>query len=266
MKFLWITVLLTLPLFCAVSQDQEKEGDEKIKDTIKQIQEEAEKEKEEEAETDDENDGDGCSGCQAFGEIFGDIFSEFFWEYALSIRFADYPYAENADYFHNTSIFRYPGADKVASLQAAADLSTHFDGTYGIVNRISAQLTTLHANFYNQSIFASSEWLSVMSINGGLSLSIQNFLLTCFAGGYKVNVLDNFILSFGLSSQLFLPARFYLDLYNLNAVLNDSIQFVHWTVSLNYALWRFSLGVGYNYSRFINSVYSGPSLKVCFWL
>lgn len=258
--------MLTFPLFFAVSQDQEKEGDEKIRDTIEQIQEEAEKETEEEAGTEDEYDGDSCSGCRFFGEIFTDIFSEIFWEYALSIRFADYPYAENADYFHNTSTFRYPREDKAASLQATTDLSTHFDGTYGNVNRISIQLTILHANFYNQSIFASSEWLSATSLNGGLSLSIQNFLLSCFVGGYKLNVLDNFILSFGLSSQLFLPAGFYLDLYNLNAVLNDAVQLVHWTLSLNYAFWRFSLGVGYNYNRFIDSEFSGPSLKVCFWL
>ena len=266
MKFLWIAVLLTLPLFFAVSQDQEKEGDEKILETIKKIQEEAEKAKEGEAETEEESDGDSCSGCQSFFEIFLDIFGEFFWEYATAIRFADYPYAENSDYFHNTSAFRYPREEKAASVQASTDLSIHFDGTYGNVNRISAQFTTLHANFYNQSIFASSEWFSIMSLNGGLTLSIQNFILSCFAGGYKLNILDNTILSFGISSQLFLPGRFYLDVYNLDAVLNGTIQFVHWTVSLNYALWRFSLGIGYNYNRFIDSEFSGPCLKVCFWL
>jgi hypothetical protein len=266
MKLLWIAVLLTLPLSFGVSQDQEKEGDEKIKDTIKQIQEEAEKAEEGEAETEEESDEDSCSGCQAFGELFLDIFGELFWEYAVSIRFADYPYAENSDYFHNTSAFRYPREEKAISLQAATDLSTHLDGTYGNVNRISFQMTTLHANLYNQFIFASSEWFSVISLNGGLTLSIQNFLLSAFAGGYKLNILDNIILSFGLSSQFFLPGGFYLDLYNLNAVLNYKLNFVHWTVSLNYSFWRFSLGVGYKYSRFINSEYSGPSLKVCFWL
>jgi hypothetical protein len=266
MRLLWIVVLLTLPLCFAVSQDQEKEGEEKIRDTIKQIQEEAEEESEEETETEDEYDDDSCSGCQLFFDIFLDIFGELFWEYAWAIRFADYPYAENSIYFHNASAFRYPREEKVVSLQAATDLSTHFDGTYGNINRISVQLTTLHANFYNQIIFAGSEWLSATSLNAGLTLSVQNFLLSAFAGGYKLNVLDNFILSFGFSSQFFLPAKFYLDLYNLNAVLNDKLQLIHWTVSLNYAIWRFSLGVGYNYSRFINSEYSGPSLKICFWL
>jgi len=266
MKLLWIVMLLTLPLSFGVSEDQEKEGDEKIKDTIKQIQEEAEKAEEWEAETEEETDGDSCSGCQLFFDVFLDIFGELFWAYAVSIRFADYPYAENSAYFHNTSAFRYPREEKVVSLQAVTDLSTHLDGTYGNVNRISFQLTTLHANFYNQIIFAGSEWLSVTSLNGGLTLSIQNFLLSCFAGGYKLNVLDNFILSFGISSQFFLPARFYLDVYNLNAVLNYKLQLTHWTVSLNYAIWRFSLGVGYTYNKFVNSEYSGPSLKVCFWL
>ncbi len=127
MSLLWIVILPTLPLCFAVSQDQEKEGEEKIRDTIKQIEEEAGEESEE--ETEDEYDGDSCSGC-----------------------------------------------------------------------------------------------------------------------------------------QFFLPARFYLDLYNLNAALNGKLQLIHWTASLNYAIWRFSLGAGYNYSRFINSEYSGPSLKICFWL
>ena len=139
MRLLWIVILLTLPLCFAVSQDQEKEGE------------------------------------------------------------------ENSIYFHNSSAFRYPRERKAVSLQAATDIATHFDGTYGNINRISVQLTTLHANFYNQIIFAGSEWLSATSLNAG-------------------------------------------------------------TASLNYAIWRFSLGVGYNYSRFINSEYSGPSLKICFWL
>ena len=264
MKLLWIAVLLTLPLSFVMAQEEEKDGDEKILETIKKIQEEAEEEPEQEDTT--EEDGDSCLGCQFFGEIFAEIFSEIFWEYAFSIRFADYPYAENSDYLHNTSTFRYPMEDKAASLQAATDLSTHFDGTYGNVNRIAVQLATLHANLYNQFIFAGSEWLSVTSLNAGLTLSIQNFLLSCFAGGYKLNVLDNFILSFGISSQFFLPGRFYLDLYNVNAVLNDKLQLIHWTVSLNYAIWRFSLGVGYNYNQIVGDVYAGPSLKVCFWL
>lgn len=266
MKLLWIAVLLIYPLSFAVSQEEEKEGDEKIKEAIKQIQEEAEEEAEEDPEREDEYDGDGCSGCQLFFDIFLDIFEEIFWDYAWAIRFAAYPYAENSDYFHNASAFRFPGEEKAVSLQAATDLATHLDGTYGNINRIVFQLTTFHANFYNHIIFASSEWLSVTSLNGGLTLSIQNFLFSCFAGGYKLNVLDNFILSFGISSQFFLPGRMYLDLYNLNAVLNDKLQLIHWTVSLNYAVWRFSVGVGYNYSRFINTEFSGPSLKICFWL
>ena len=129
MRLLWIAVLLTLPLCLVMAQEEEKEGDEKIRDTIKQIQEEAEEESEEETETEEESDGDSCWGCQSFFEIFLDIFGEFFWEYALQIRFADYPYAENSDYFHNTSAFRYPREEKAVSLQAATDLSTHLDGT-----------------------------------------------------------------------------------------------------------------------------------------
>jgi hypothetical protein len=128
MKFLWIAVLLTLPLFFAVSQDQEKEGDEKILETIKKIQEEAGKAKEGEAETEEESDGDSCSGCQSFFEIFLDIFGEFFWEYATAIRFADYPYAENSHYFINRSIdsFRWHLWKRQSDLSPIYDSSRQF--------------------------------------------------------------------------------------------------------------------------------------------
>lgn len=58
MRLLWIVILLILPLCFAVSRDKEKEGEEKIRDTIKQIKEKAE---EEEEQTDEEDEYSGPS-------------------------------------------------------------------------------------------------------------------------------------------------------------------------------------------------------------
>jgi len=162
---------LLLPLSMIPAQDQEAEGDEKIEDTIKRIQEEAEEEEEGEAEGGVEDEGDSCAGCQIFGEIFGEILGELFWQYMFSVRFAPYPYAEQ-------SLFRY---------------------------------STL--------VFEPGE-----------------------------------------------PGRLYLDLYSLYAFLNDTIRFVHLAASLNYTLWRFSIGGGYNYNNIVGFVYAGPCLKISFWL
>jgi hypothetical protein len=36
--------------------------------------------------------------------------------------------------------------------------------------------------------------------------------------------------------------------------------------SLNFPIWRFSVGLGYSYNLIVGDVYSGPCLKVNFWL
>jgi hypothetical protein len=35
---------------------------------------------------------------------------------------------------------------------------------------------------------------------------------------------------------------------------------------MNYTVWRFSVGAGYNYSLIVGNVFAGPRLKVSFWL
>ena len=72
--------------------------------------------------------------------------------------------------------------------------------------------------------------------------------------------------SMGLSSRVFLPGGFYLDLYNLYAFPNSGIPYIHLAASLNYMVWRFSVGAGYNYSNFSGVVFNGPCLKISFWL
>ena len=260
MKTLWIILLLLLPLsmICA-----EEEGDDKILDTIKKIQEEAE---EEESGWDDEEDGDSCAGCDIFTDVCFEIFGELFWQYVAALRFAPFPYDEHSLFRYSTMVFEPGEYGKIATLQINTDLSIHFDGTYGNTNRLSAQLSALHFNLFNQTFFSRSASLTNLSLNGGLSLVIGGFHLDAFAGGYKITGIDSFVLSMGLGSRLFLPGRIYVDLYNLNAFLHDRVRFVHVAATLNYTVWRFSVGAGYNYNSIVDDIYAGPCVKVSFWL
>ena len=241
------------------------EGDEKIEETKDKIKEEAEKARKEQKKKEEEKKEEEKEEKEEESSPFLDILFWFFVEYSSKIRFSDYPYERSVGYYYNTSIYMSPEAGKIFSLQVASDASYHFDETYANTNRISAQITGVHANFFNQTIFSASESFSVISLNGGISLFLQDFVLSSFIGFYKLNFLDDFLLSFGFMLQLFLPANFYIDFYNLNAVLIE-VPFTHLAVSLNYALWRFSIGLGYNFNKFIDTVYDGPCIKVCFWL
>ena len=184
----------------------------------------------------------------------------------MSLRFAPYPYADAAGYRFSSFEYRDHKNRKVTSVYVSADLSNHLDGTYGNTNLLNAQLSALHLNVFNQTIFASSESLSALSVNAGLSLFIGNFDLNGFAGTYLLTTTGTFMFCTGLSSRIFLPGNLFLDVYNLNAFLNGTVQFLHLLASLNFSVWRFSIGVGYNYNSIVGDVYQGPCLKISFWL
>jgi hypothetical protein len=267
MKAIWVIVLLLLPLSMLPAEDQDPEGDEKILETIRKIQEEEEKEKEYHG---DEEDDDGCSGCSLFfdgcGDGCGEFGGELFWNYMLYVSFAPYPYAPSVDFYFSELDYRESAEQKITSFQASADLSTHFDGTYGNTNRLTAQLSALQLNVFNQTTFATSVSLSNLSVNLGVSLLIRNFDLTGFAGTYVITTTGTFKVSAGLSSRIFFPGRVYLDLYGLYAFLSENAGILHLMGSLNFSIWRFSIGAGYNYNNFVGDVYAGPCLKVSFWL
>lgn len=257
--FLAVLLLAALGPGFAESGDEEQ-GEEKIKKTIEAIQQAAEEEEEEEEYVADDEDA-GSSLLEFLFQIFADIFLE----YALSVRFADYPYALNAHYVYSTFAFLDPRETKIVSAHAVTDLASHLDGTFGNVNRVTLALTAFHFNFYNQNIFAGSEFLSVVSANGGCSLVVRGFVLNAFLGVYRISALASSQLSFGLSSQLFLPGHLYLDLYSLNSVRNAA-RFNHLTASLNWGLRRFSLGLGFDCARLADFTYCGPCLRAGFWL
>jgi len=267
MRVIWIVLLLFLPLSTVSADDQDNDGDEKILETIRKIQEE---EEEEGNYYDDDDDDDCCSGCDLLFdgclELLDSGLAEIILQYFVSLRFAPYPYADGAGYQFSSLEYRHLEKQKATSVCASADLSNHLDGTYGNVNRLTAQLTALHLNVFNQTIFATSESLSAVSVNAGLSLFIGNFDLNGFAGTYLLTTTGTFMFCTGLSSRIFLPGNLYLDVYNLNAFLNGRVRFVHLLASLNYSIWRFSIGAGYNYNSIVGDIYHGPCLKLSFWL
>jgi hypothetical protein len=262
---LWIVLLLIVPLSAVAAQDQESEGKEKIEETIKRIEEEEEeaakaKKKSGSKRTEDEEDS------YTLFDFLLDLFGEIFWEYCKSVRFYDYPYAEPYGHHFSTMSYMDFSNRKFVSFQASADLANHLDGTWGNINRLTLQLAAVHFNVFNQTIFSGSTSLSLASFNGGLSLLLGNFTLSGFCGGYIVTTTDTATFCVGLSSRIFLPAKLYADIYILAAALSEAAQFRHLTATLNLALWRFSVGVGYDRSRIVDSVFAGPCFKVSFWL
>jgi hypothetical protein len=140
----------------------------------------------------------------------------------------------------------------------------HFDETYGNAARLAFNASAIHANILYHIIFAESEYLSLFSLNGGLTFHFSNMLLNCYLGGSLMDTVDKFLFSFGASTQIFLPAGFYLDIYNVNAKYH-SLWFNHLSGDVNYTLNRFTLGMGYTFSSYAGFNYHGPSFKVGFW-
>ena len=266
MLSLWIVLLLIVPLSAVAADDQDGDGEEKIEDAIRKIEEEEEaakgKKKSGSRQAEDEEDS------YTLFDFFMDLLGEIFWEYCASVRFSSYPYSGPADYRFATMSFLDFSNRKFVSLQASADLANHLDGTWGNINRLTLQLAAVHFNVFNQTIFSGSTNLSTVAFNGGLSLLLGNFSLSGFCGGYILTTTATATFCAGLSSRIFLPANLYADIYILAAALSEAAQFRHLTATLNLALWRFSVGVGYNRSRFVDrdSLFAGPCLKVSFWL
>jgi hypothetical protein len=254
-----VVFLLAFPRVLGLAE--EPGGDDKIEDTIESIQEAQNDPAPPPSSSQDEEDDEELTLL----EVLLRLFAEVFWEYAFSVRFADYPYALDSHYVYSTTAFLYPDETKVISAHAATELASHLDGTYGNVNRLAVELAAFHFNFFNQNIFAETRSITVLSLNGGFSLIVKGFVLNAFLGVYKLDFLDTAQLSFGLSGRVFLPAHLYLDLYNLNAVLN-TVRFNHLLASLNWTSRRFAVGLGYDCTRLAEFTYAGPCLRLSFWL
>jgi hypothetical protein len=244
--------------------DGDAEGDRKIRDTIEKAREAEERARSqrppEPRESEEEDEGEG--GLFSF---FFELFFEVMLAHGMSLRFADYPYSPESEFLYNTSAWVLPDETKWLSLQLASDMANHFDGTWGNSNRLALQLSGVHIDVYNLQIFGESEWLSLLSVNGGLTFFVPSFLLSGFIGAYKLDVLEDTYLSFGFLCQVFLKPRLHLEVFNLNAAIGDQV-WSHWQATAGLSLSRFSLGGGWHYNRIAGTVYSGPCLRGGFWL
>ncbi len=275
-KVIIIKVLMLIVLSCINAQASEPKGDEKIQETIKRIEEEKEKAREEEKEEEEEEEEEDFeediiededeqdSSIQILDLIFRDLLDSLFEEYFFTLRFSNYPYQKTSDYRFNTRSYWDTENSRKVAFNLSNDFTLHFGETYGNVTKLAFNASAFHANLFHNIIFAESETLSLFSFNGGLTCHFPNVLLHSYIGGSLLDILNEFLISYGMNLQVFLPARFYLDIYNLNARYH-SLRFNHLSGDLHYALNRFSVGLGYALSSYAGFNYHGPSIKVGIW-
>jgi len=241
-------------------------GEDKIKDMKERIEEE-------ETKPEEQNQKEGTAGVEEDEEgeedcFFADLLVEIFrilLMYSFTARFAEYPYSPNDDFNFNVSSIEYPDEHRIANLQLSVDTSYLQQSTWGVSGILSGHLTAINFNGLYQYIFSGEEDFYVRSLNGGLSFILPGVLLNGFAGVFEHEYVDPKLLSFGLSTQLYLPFNFILDIYNLNAYYH-SLGFHYLSVMLKYAVWRANIGIGYNYNEYAGVIFQGPMVKVSFWL
>lgn len=241
-------------------------GEDKIKDMKERIKEEENAEEEQYQENGaagGEEDAEGEEDC-----FFADLLFEIFrilLMYSFTARFAEYPYSPNDDFNFNVSSLEHPDEHKIANLQLSVDTSYLQESTWGVSGILSGHLTAINFNGLYQYIFSDGEDFYVRSLNGGLSFILPGVLLNGFAGVFEHEYVDEKLLSFGISTQIYLPSNFILDIYNLNAYYH-SLGFHYLSVMLKYAVWRANIGVGYNYNEYAGVIFQGPMVKISFWL
>ena len=266
-KVIIISVLLLIILSSINARASDPKGDEKIGETKKRIEEEKEKalEEEEDYEEDsiEDEDEEGILGL-LFDAIFEGLFDSLFEDYLFTLRFSNYPYQNDPEYRFNTTTYFNPERSRKVAINFSNDFTIHFDETYGNATKLTFNASAFHANMLHHIIFAESESLSLFSLNGGLTFHFPNTLLHGYFGGLLLDTLNELLLSFGMSIQIYLPARFYLDIYNMNAQYH-SLWFNHLSGDVNYALNRFTLGLGYTFNSYAGFIYHGPSIKAGIW-
>jgi len=187
---------------------------------------------------------------------------------SFDVIYDDYTYIDDSDLISPSPIYTDKHPRKIAFLNSsveAAYLGKDIDDTYGVTAKISANLYNLHFNCFYQSIFSSEESLTLYSINGGFSFSVQNVTFTPFLGAFYIEPLEEARFSYGVDLQVFLPDNYNLDLYTLNSSYG-SLNFNNFSASLNHAFYRFNVGLGFNYNDYAGVSFSGPLVKLSFWL
>lgn len=200
--------------------------------------------------------------------IYDDIYFEDYPGYTTDVIYEEYTYIDESELLSPNPLHKYENPRRIAFLSSsveAAYLGKDLRDTYGVTGKISANLYYLHFNCFYQNIFSNEEKLRLYSVNGGISLAMQNFLLTPFIGAFYIEPLEEARFSYGANLQVFLPSNYSLDLYTLNSSYG-SLNFHNFSASLNYEFYRFNFGLGYTYNSYAGINFSGPFARVSFWL
>ena len=200
-----------------------------------------------------------------------DYYSDIYWIYdnpSYDVIYDDYTYIDNSDLILSRPIYEHRKPRRIAFLYSsveAAYLGKDIRDTYGATAKISANLYSLHFNCFYQSVFSSEESLTLYSINGGFYFATNYFILTPFVGALYIEPLEEARLSYGANLQIFLPDNYNLDLYTLNSSYG-SLNFNNFSASLNREFFIFNVGLGFNYNNYAGVNFSGPLVKLSFWL
>jgi hypothetical protein len=200
--------------------------------------------------------------------IYDDIYFDEYPGYVTDVRYEEYTYIDESELISPNPLHVYKNPRRIVFLTSSIEtayLGKDLRDTYGITGKISANLYYLHFNCFYQNIFSNEEKIRLYSINGGLSLSTQDLILTPFIGAFYIEPLDEARFSYGANLQVFLPFNYNLDLYTLNSSYG-SLNFHNFSASLNYELYRFNFGLGYTYNSYAGVNFSGPFARVAFWL
>ncbi|HVO38420.1 MAG TPA: hypothetical protein VMV03_05250 [Spirochaetia bacterium] len=245
----------------------ESSGDEKIKDTKKEIGESVNEDNSDQEKSNDESKTrptaeDSSNDQSPGGQLFLAIL-QIMMEYTFTARYAMYPY-ENGTYVYNTSVVDQPTEKKLFSVDFSSEAAWHVDSTFGEVNKVCFRFLGLNINLFNQFIFAGSEGFRALSANGGLCFFVPNFQLDLYVGIFRLDFVDRAFLSFGTQFQLFFHDRVYFEVYNLNSYYMG-LEFSYVSGCLNYAFGRWGIGAGFNYSNYNGFEYLGPLIKLSLW-
>ncbi len=268
-RILFIILFSSVSILSAQSPGEEKIQD--MKDKIESGVNEPDKKethpapKKEYRETTDEEDALGWTIFKAVFRLFFEVMSH--------VRYGEYPYSVEGS-FHYADFVDHKDEEHINSdfdriMNFNIDLETAYLGneTFSLNNRFRFNLSALHFNMNQQSIWSGSQYFNSLSFNLGLNLSIKNFQFSTFMGAYELNwpLFHHWFPSLGFSSMIFFPANVWLDYYGHFAIDKYITINMH-ELSLNYSIDRFSIGAGYVYYDYAGIVFRGPLIRFSLWI
>ncbi len=200
-----------------------------------------------------------------------DYYPDSYWIYDdiyPDVSYYDYTYIDDSDLIYPNPRHEYRQPRKIIFLNSSLEgtyLGKDIDDTYGVTAKVSANLYSFHFNCFYQNVFSSEESLTLYSINGGYSFTVENVTLTPFIGAFYIEPLEEAELSYGADLQISLPDNYNLDLFTLNSSYG-SLNFHNFSASLNRTFHIFNIGMGFNYNNYAGVSFSGPLARLSFSL